>query len=226
MVLLSKGGIIMSEKREKIISRIKKLFSLAGNNPSKEEAQSAALKAQKLIAQYDIEDNELLEEITEDIIEEMYRTESGNKWKYALGSVIAKNFRCKVYTKAKKTFVFVGHEKDSITARETFKFLYDTCVKQTRAKANEARKEFGTAKGVAVAYGLGFVDGIREVLDKQCTALMLITPSDVEEKFEDITSGFTITHHTFKYKESQTNIYQDGVLAGRSAIGGRQIAQA
>ena len=210
-------------KREKIIERVKKLFSLAGNNPSKEEAQAAALKAQQLIAEHDIEDSELLDEVAEDIIETEFHTDAGNKWKFILLTAVAKNFRCKCYTRAKKTFVFLGHEKDAIVAKETFEFLYNACTKQCRAEAYKARKEKGSADGVAVAYGLGFVQGVREVLDKQCTALMLITPSDVENKFEDITSGCRQIHNTFKYKKSQESAYQNGIFAGRNAIGGKQL---
>lgn len=37
---------------EKIIAKIKKVLELSRNNPSEEEAKSAALKAQKLMAAY------------------------------------------------------------------------------------------------------------------------------------------------------------------------------
>lgn len=44
----------MSEMNEKIIEKIKKCLELANNNPSEEEAKSAALMAQKLLAKYNI----------------------------------------------------------------------------------------------------------------------------------------------------------------------------
>ena len=39
----------------KMLEKVKKLLALAGNNPSEEEAQAAALKAQELIAQYNLD---------------------------------------------------------------------------------------------------------------------------------------------------------------------------
>ena len=39
---------------EKIIEKVKKILELSKNNPSAEEAESAALKAQKLMAEYHI----------------------------------------------------------------------------------------------------------------------------------------------------------------------------
>ena len=39
----------------KIADKIQKLLNLAGNNPNEEEAQAALLKAQKLMAQYNVD---------------------------------------------------------------------------------------------------------------------------------------------------------------------------
>ena len=41
-------------KEQKIIETIKKCLALASNNPSEEEARAAALKAQQLLAKYNI----------------------------------------------------------------------------------------------------------------------------------------------------------------------------
>ena len=46
--------------RESTIERIKKLLELAANNPSEAEATAAALAAQRLIAQHDVRDEELM----------------------------------------------------------------------------------------------------------------------------------------------------------------------
>ena len=51
----------MSENRQHIIEKIQKLLRLADNNTNEAECISAALKAQKLIADYNIEDHELQE---------------------------------------------------------------------------------------------------------------------------------------------------------------------
>ena len=57
--------------RDSIISKIRKLIELSNNNPSKEEAISAALKAQKLMADYGIEASELHEDEIELVITEI-----------------------------------------------------------------------------------------------------------------------------------------------------------
>ena len=42
---------------EKIIAKIKKILELSRNNPSKEEAKAAALKAQRLMAEYHLSES-------------------------------------------------------------------------------------------------------------------------------------------------------------------------
>ena len=60
---------VSAEKREKMIEKIKKMMALAENNPSEEEALSAALQAHKLMMKYNIHESEVtLEEVKEDIV--------------------------------------------------------------------------------------------------------------------------------------------------------------
>ena len=55
-------------QEEKIIQTIRKVLELSKNNPSEEEAKSAALKAQELLAKYHIDMKEV-ESIDIDTIE-------------------------------------------------------------------------------------------------------------------------------------------------------------
>ena len=44
----------MNEERQRIIERVQKLFALAAQNDSPEEAQLAAARAQELLQKYDL----------------------------------------------------------------------------------------------------------------------------------------------------------------------------
>ena len=95
---------------EKILNKIKNLLDLANNNPNENEAIAAALKAQELMAKYDIELDQLDDKKeTREIVKEVYR-QSGKhemkRWKIGLASIIAENFRCKVYFINKQDVVF------------------------------------------------------------------------------------------------------------------------
>lgn len=107
---------------EKIIAKIKKVLELSRNNPSEEEAKSAALKAQKLMAEYHISMSEVDEvEDIDSIVEKSVSIGTGSKWKYTLAGIIAKNFRCRHFFYGKSTVVFYGAEMQNLKeALETY----------------------------------------------------------------------------------------------------------
>lgn len=179
---------------EKIITKIKNLLDLANNNPNENEALAASLKAQELLAKYNIEmaDVKDAEFFKKEIVEQeadLGKNQS-KKWKVILASVIANNFYCKVFTrnKGKKVF-FYGYQKDVEVATKTFETLFSIGNKLARKKYYEYRKAEKNTKGIMNAYLYGFVEGIKEALEKQSTALMVMTPKEVNEAFAEKTSG-------------------------------------
>lgn len=167
---------------QKIIDKIRKLFALAEKNPNEQEAMSASLKAQELMAQYHVDSSMLDEEITDKKIAEMESyVGTGSKWKYRLANIIAKNFCCKVYVRNKDTIIFYGFERDAEIARNTFNFLFKIGNKLADRMYRKVVSECRPAGGVRNDYLIGFTNGIEEVLGKQCVALMLVTPEEVNE---------------------------------------------
>ena len=79
-----------------IISKIEKLLALAGNNPSETEAQAAMLKAQKLMAEHNLDLAQFKDkpqekkEAIKDYVEGYHNT----NWAISLAKVICDNFRC------------------------------------------------------------------------------------------------------------------------------------
>lgn len=183
---------------EKVIGKIRKILELSKNNPSFEEAQAAALKAQKLMAEYHISAADLENESTDpaDITEKVVEVGNGNKWKFALSQVIARNFRCKVFFYGKSSAAFYGHEMDATIAADTYKFLFTTGNKAATNYYNKIRNnakrngEYFDGSGIKNSFLVGFVNGISESLEKQCTALMIVVPKEVEAGFEERTNGF------------------------------------
>lgn len=211
--------------KEQIVEKIKKLYALSGNNPSANEATAAAQLAQKLMNKYHIEEMEL-GETAEVLIEQEFYTGTGNKWKYILSSTIAKNFRVKAYWIGKAAVRFYGQSTDTEIAKETYKFLYNLCESLTRKANYQERKRTGSCNGAGQAFALGFVKGVEEELGKECTALMVITPKEVEDGFNEMARkrGFTNMRNSYSYNSAQTEQYNNGKYAGKSAIGKRSIA--
>lgn len=206
--------------REDIIKKIQKLFSLANDNTSKNEAVAASLMAQRLIAQYDVQDSELYETATFEVVEVSSEL-SYRKFKYTLGQVIADNYRCRIYWSKygrKHAAVFVGRNLDANAAAIVYNKMY-ACVNDYAN--SESRKYRGQGGGLYGAYynsaAIAFIDGIRAELEKQCKELMLVRSQEVDEEFENITAGWGKIKDTSLTNAGFCN-YEQGVQAGRDAV--------
>lgn len=135
--------------REQIIERIKKLLSHSVENGATEaEAVAFALKAQKLIADNDVEDWELGEDCKQEVVEVMTEKSYSRAWRSFLACAIADNFRCKAIQSGR----YVGN--------------------------SSRRKTFITF--------VGYECDAKDELEKQCQALMLVCPQDVEDYYNDM----------------------------------------
>lgn len=222
----------MNNSNEKIIEKIKKVLELSKNNPSIEEAKSAALKAQKLMAEYHISmlEIEMIDDI-ENIIEEKIDVGTGNKWKYALSSIVAKNFRCKYFYYGKNTVVFYGYEEDAKISAMTFKMLFDVGNKESAKYYQKQRQEYlkecryFDGRGIKNAFLNGYLLGIREALERQCTALMIVIPKNVEEKYKERTSNFHSINSSLKIRINTEGerAKSEGIRIGKNMIMSRGI---
>lgn len=177
--------------REDALNLVQKLFNLGDKerNNSDQEAEAAILKAQKLMAKYDIS----LEEVQEEKGPEYAHEICEHKWNYGyrvpLAQVLAKNFRCELFMRG-KSIVFMGHKMDAAICRQTFEFAYKFIMKRGNQEYNR-RYEMGyTTRGVFNSYARGFIIGLKKSLDEQCVALAIVTPPDVTAKFKEMSEGW------------------------------------
>lgn len=201
---------------EKILNKIKNLLDLAGNNPNEHEALAAALKAQELMAKYNIELDQLdQKKESREIVKEIYHQTGKHemrKWKYGLASIISTNFRCKVYYINMSDVVFYGYKEDAKIALQVFSFLYEIGNKFAVRYYNKCKKEGISTQGVMNTYLAGFKKGVADVLEKQCTALMIVTPQEVTDTFNEMSKN---------WKSRQTTIHTNGTYNDAYATGRR-----
>ena len=216
------------QNSERIIEKIKKVLELSKNNPSEHEAQAAALKAQELMAQYHISLAEVedIEDI-ENIVEETVMVGNGKKWKYRLANVVARNFRCRTFYYGTQMVVFYGYETDAKIAAETFKYLFKTGHTKGLKERAEYKKQGMWTDGIYNNFCLGFVNGVSSALDKQCTALMVVVPKEVNEKCDERLSGCKKTiDSSLNLSSWHGSAARDkGYAAGRSAMESKSIEQ-
>ena len=217
-------------KQEKMIEVVKKLMALSQNNPSQEEALSAALKAQELMAKYNISEAQLGEKLDSTTINSSSFNFKGNindcdnhKWKYNLAHIVANNFRCEVYVTGSHIINFFGYEQDAKVAVEVFGTLYKIGDRLGRRERERAKKLYKTVSGVYNSFILGFLKGLEEALEKQCTALMIVTPKEVKEQFTDMTARWTKKASKVQVSNYSANAYNNGVVEGHNAVEQRQL---
>lgn len=179
--------------KDRVLQRIKDLFALGdpSRNNSDEEAKTAMLIAQKMMAKYDIS----IEEVNGAEEEEKYSHEMcEHKWDYAyrvpLASILAENFRCMLYMQGKR-IVFMGHPSDAKICKATFEFAYQFIMKRGNSIYNRRYTMGQPTKGVFNSYAHGFLTGLKSAFDVQCKALAIVTPKDVIDEFESMTSGWS-----------------------------------
>ena len=207
--------------REDVIAKIQALFNITeANGSSKQEAISAALMAQRFISKYDIQENELFTvedyEVVEVASDPVFR-----KFKYALANTISKNYRCRYYITSvgrKHCITFVGRTVDATAASLIFNKLYEAVNDYANSESRKYRGQGGGLYGLYFnSAALAFISGIESELEKQSKELMLIRSKEVDEKFEEITSGFKRQKNTSMNTAGFVN-YEKGFQAGRDAI--------
>lgn len=170
----------------KIAEKIQHLLNKTVENGATEyEAKTALLMAQKLMAKYNIE----LEQQTgsKDFKCSLEETKvKPNPRNNALGNIIANSFAVKGIIYDGK-WAFFGREANAKAAAEALKFIHKTLeagIRRVCAEHGLKSSERGAAYYYN-AYSLGFINGLKEAMAAQTTALAIVVPEDVNNKFNE-----------------------------------------
>lgn len=195
--------------RETLIKKINNLLALAdtSRNNSEAEARNAYRKAQALIAEYNLNMDEL--EQNEEHIVLMPATHSNNEgYRTRLAMVLAQNFRCRVMMRG-NTVNFLGYKTDAEVCVKVFNSAYRLSHNKGLKLEREARKAGLSTRGVANSYWIGFCNGLKEVLDEQCRALMIIVPDEVDKELNERAGG------TYRGGMRNTGMRSEQYMQGR-----------
>lgn len=202
----------------KMLEKVQKLLALAGNNPSEQEAKAAAMKAQKLIAQYNLDLSALS---SEEVIQyKLLKAEhpNNNGYRGQLAAILAPNFRCKAIYLGTDIHFF-GREGDVDTCVNVFNYLYKTMRTNGCRQERIARKEGRNAHGVANCYWAGFMRGLKDELGTQSKALAIIVPEDVKDKFtEEFPHVVSANRMGVKHTGYDKGAFDTGYTDGRNSM--------
>lgn len=205
----------------KIQDKIQKLLNLAGNNPSEEEAKAALLKAQKLMAKYN------LTNVGAEGEEIEYGLEGCDVRAHArynaLAVVIANSFAVRTIIIGRKIHFF-GRKENAAAAMEAFKFAIHVMRVKARHLAISKGMEPKTEGWAAffTNYASGFVAGIKADMDAQCKALAIVVPEDVDKEFKNRFTN-TKTYKNRAAKDADLDVWSTGYSDGKSTMAKRSL---
>ena len=95
-ITIRKGKVLNLMEKQDVLSLVKKLLSMAESKANENEAKVAAMKAQQLIAKYNIVVSDI-DEVDNEIDTVDVEVVAGKKRKINLSVLVANNFRCKCF---------------------------------------------------------------------------------------------------------------------------------
>ena len=157
--------------KDKIIEKIKKALALASNNKNSNEAQAAMLMAQKMMAKYHIELQEIEETDQSEIQEDEINLKKGG-WRKYLIKLICNNYRCDCYIRGNtgKKIVIIGSKEDIEIAKTVYEFAEIQLLEGFQKYFKNNYTEYTTMKIKNAAkkdYAYGFISGLKTKFEKQ-----------------------------------------------------------
>lgn len=210
---------------ERIIEKIKGLLALGDKSRNCEdaEAQAAMLKAQELMAKYNIS-VEMTEEEKISYTHEVCDSKWNMGFRKPLARVIANNFRCTHYLRGSGgAIVFFGHANDARIAKEVFEFAYAFAMKEGNRCYNKCYQMGRETRGVFNSYVQGFIKGLEQKLGEQSMALMIVTPQDVKDEFQELSKNWKTSAGGMRNTGFDREAYSQGVTDGRTVMNGRRL---
>lgn len=197
--------------QDTLFRKVQALLALAGNNPNENEAKAAALKAQELIAKYSLDMSQASgDKIEYTLVRAVHSNNEG--YRKPLAVIIGTSFRCRAILFGNIVHFF-GRKQDAEACAEVFNYLYRVSHNIGLRLEREARKTGENTHGVANSYWKGFMAGLKISLDKQCKALAVVVPQDVNDEvskrfnLQPGTGGMRDTGHV---RSAFAKGYEDG----------------
>lgn len=217
----------MNEEDNKIIDKIQKLLALSSSD-NENEARAAMLKAQELMAKYEIDRERLDGKAEERPVVGFTSPSFRDDWTSDIAQIIAENFKCRlIILRRRKTggtfrLRFFGFPEDAEICINIFNYATKVVRRRMatlRAIYADAGREFGRDEKKTYVYG--FCYGLQENFEEQkaqseAFALALVTPKEVNEFVEAIPDLKTIKEREFEYKRENNMIHSMGYVDGKA----------
>ncbi len=218
----------MDDNENKVIDKIEKLLALSSSS-NENEARAAMMKAQELMAKYEIKREQLKDgEQEERRIVNFSSVPFRDEWIHMVSGVIAENFRCRCITVQMRgtggsfRIRFYGYEEDAEICINIFNYAVKVVRNRfvtLRAIYAEAGREF--RRNEKMNYIEGFCHGLDRNFEEQkkqsqSFALALVVPEAVNN-YVNALPGIE-SNETFKYERNRENalLRRTGYVDGKA----------
>jgi len=219
----------MNEAENKIIEKIERLIALSSSD-NEHEAKSAMLKAQELMAKYEIDSDRLNPGREKERAVVCFTSQSfRDDWVIMLSTVISENFRSRVIQIAKRgsggsfRLRFYGYEEDAEICINVFGYAVKVIRRRMatlRAIYNDAGREFG--RNEKMSYVEGFCTGLYRNFEEQKAqsesfALACLVPEAVVQ-FVEMIPGLQEEKEGKPYRHKRANdmLRRTGYIDGKT----------
>ena len=210
------------------VDKVKKLLALANDTAAtEEEAKTAMLMAQKLMAKEDIDEDDLGEDEKQRMVMRSVFVPKNPQWCLILADVIAKNFKCEAFQFGTAPGVhFLGYEGDVEVCVQVFEYARKICNRFACREVRKYEKWGENTNGVYYSYCMGFMVGVKSALDRQCKALMIITPPEIKQQLQKWGSVDKKVGRDNDKINKNIGSYMNGVVEGQKFIANKETAKA
>lgn len=218
----------MNEADNKIIDKIEKLIALSSSD-NENEAKAAMLKAQELMAKYEIEMSQINPDKAKERPVLSYTSPSfRDDWVVDLGCLIAGNFRCRAVISSRRRsggafrLKFFGFDEDAQISINIFDYAVKVIRRRMatlRAIYAEAGREFG--RNEKMNYVEGFNAGLHQNFEDQkkqseTFALACLVPAEVNAFVDEIPGMEEYQGREFERSREHDLLRQYGYIDGKN----------
>ena len=212
--------------------KIRKLLALAESN-NEHEARAALLKAKELMAEYKIEEIDLVDarnRKVKRIYTEYEYTKRGEWWIGSLAMVIAENYCCRCaanipYKGAQKRQIFfIGLEGDVEICEKIFSYAVDSARKFGKLYLKDNYKGYNLSSQdknrIKNSYAIGFSNGVKQAFEIQKAekiesgeagwGLVMVVPKEVMDDCAGFRQDAYQSRNRVVYRDAKENGYEEG----------------
>lgn len=171
------------QKLNKLEQQIIKVLELANKNTNRVEVIATAVKAQELMAEYNIK----LQNISKkpaNIVAEFATNARGKSYRFALATILANNYGVKLMWVGKMVPVFYGYENNAKTVTKIYEWLWQAIHRMADSHQTKIWKQGNGVKGVYNSFVDRFLVSLKKELDKNCMALKITVAEEVNTEFD------------------------------------------